>query len=94
MSDHIKDNERRFEEGKKLIGFHFRGDLARAKYYHANQCLIFAENYGRKVMFYENYITVEPSKSSSATQNIPKTFRSKEEMLGYVAGYNAAKGWY
>ena len=32
MLDHIKENERKFEEGKKLIGVNFRGDLARAKY--------------------------------------------------------------
>ena len=100
MLDHIKENERQFKEAKKLIGFLLRGN---AKYYYANQCAIFAKNYkeqgrvdniggiirGEEISFNKYSINLGPTEYHSDL----KRFNSKEEMLGYVAGYNAAKGW-
>ena len=97
MLDYIKENERQFKEAKKLMGFSLRGD---AKYYHANQCAIFARNfqycgkgdfyYPADSMSFNKYsINLGPTQYHSEL----KRFNSKEEMLGYVAGYNQAKGW-
>jgi len=90
MLDYIKENERQFKEAKKLIGFSLRGN---AKYYHANQCAIFAKNYGavcgRVISFNKYSINLGPTQYHSDL----KRFNSKEEMLGYVSGYNTAKGW-
>jgi len=90
MLDYIKENERQFKEAKKLMGFSLRGD---AKYYYANQCAIFAKNYGavcgRVISFNKYSINLGPTEYHSDL----KRFNSKEEMLGYVSGYNTAKGW-
>tara|TARA_R110002012_G_scaffold294914_1_gene491254 strand:+ start:679 stop:993 length:315 start_codon:yes stop_codon:yes gene_type:complete len=103
MLDYIKENEKQFKEVKKLIGFSLRGD---AKYYHANQCAIFARNYKKywvqkKKNSNETIINTGVISFNKYSINMGltqyhselKRFNSKEEMLGYVAGYNAAKGW-
>ena len=97
MLDYIKENERQFKEAKKLIGFSLRGNN---KYYYANQCAIFAKNFQSKweADFYHHADSMSFNKYSinlGPTQyhSELKRFNSKEEMLGYVAGYNEAKGW-
>tara|TARA_R110000824_G_scaffold177020_1_gene356271 strand:- start:57 stop:353 length:297 start_codon:yes stop_codon:yes gene_type:complete len=98
MLDYVKENERQFKEAKKLIGFSLRGNN---KYYYANQCAIFAKNfqYCGKDRFYVHANSITFNKYSinlGPTQyhSELKRFNNKEEMLGYVAGYNAAKGWF
>ena len=101
MLDHIKENERQFKEAKQLIGFSLRGNN---KYFYANQCAIFARHYkeqeradnvgstirGEEISFNRYSINLGPTQYHSDL----KRFNSKEEMLGYVVGYNEAKGWY
>ena len=86
MLDYIKENERQFKEAKKMIGFSLRGN---AKYYHANQCAIFARHFGKEISFNKYSINLGPTQYHSDF----KRFNSKEEMLGYVAEYNEAMNW-
>ena len=94
ISEHQKENERQFKEAKKLIGFSLRGNN---KYYYANQCAIFAKNFKEqfKVRFTEEISFHKYSINYGYSQygRDVKRFNNKEEMLGYVAGYNNAKGW-
>ena len=90
-----KERELEFKEAKEKITFPLRGDK---KYYYAFQCAKFEKNlikYG-----YDSYAT----KTSVAKEGLIfskykislgdyhghylKTFNSKEEMLGFVIGYN------
>ena len=104
ISEHQKENERQFKEAKKLIGFSLRGNN---KYYYANQCAIFARNYKKyweqkKKNSNETILNTGVISFNKYSINMGltqyhsdlKRFNSKEEMLGYVVGYNEAKGWY
>ncbi len=100
ISEHQKENERQFKEAKKLIGFSLRGNN---KYYYANQCSIFAKNFkeqgradnvggiigGEEISFHKYSINYGYSPYGSEV----KRFNNKEEMLGFVIGYNNAKRW-
>jgi len=92
-----KQNDIEFKKNKHNINVVLRGNI---KYFHANQCAEFTKNllkYG-----YDN-ITSEEIKDkgvcfnkysinnghSQYSRDI-KRFNSKEEMLGFVIGYNQA----
>ncbi len=97
MARFRKERELEFKEAKENITFQLRGDN---KYYYAFQCALFEKNiikYG-----YDSYAT----KKSVASEGLYfnkysislghyyghdlKRFNSKEEMLGFVIGYNEA----
>ena len=94
ISEHQKENERQFKEAKKLIGFSLRG---KNKYYYANQCAIFSRNFLPKRDFTKwEQITFHKYSINygySPYGRDVKRFNNKEEMLGFVIGYNNAKGW-
>ena len=91
------DNEMEFKKNKENINVVLRGDT---KYYHAYQCAEFTKNvlkYG-----YDN-ITSQEIKEKGVCFNAYsinagynqygrdlKRFNSKQEMLGFVIGYNQA----
>lgn len=97
MEEFHKEREIEFKEAKEKITFQLRGDN---KYYYAFQCALFEKNlieYG-----YDSYAT----KKSVASEGLYfneysitlghyygydlKRFNSKQEMLGFVIGYNEA----
>jgi hypothetical protein len=95
--DYKKENERQFKEAKAFIGFPLRGIN---KYYNANQCRIFKDNIGlvqigrtgeytNNISFNEYSINLGPTPYHSDY----KRFANKNEMFGFVAGYNQANGW-
>jgi len=90
-----KERELEYKEAKEKITFQLRGDN---KYYYAFQCALFEKNiikYG-----YDSYA----NKSSTAKEGLMfneysitlgnyyghdlKRFNSRQEMLGFVIGYN------
>lgn len=90
-----KEREIEYKEAKEKITFQLRGDN---KYYYAFQCAEFEKNlikYG-----YDSYATRSSIRQEgllfnkySITLGHPyghdlKRFNSKEEMLGFVIGYN------
>ena len=92
-----KEREIEFKEAKEKITFQLRGDN---KYYYAFQCALFEKNiikYG-----YDSYATKKAVASEGLYFNEYsitlghyyghdlKRFNSKEEMLGFVIGYNEA----
>jgi hypothetical protein len=91
------EREREFIEGKKKFLFNFRNDV---KYYHVNQGVKFEENLLKYK--YDNLTHPKSVKDQGILFNKYsinlghpyghdlKRFRSKEEMLGYLAGYNDA----
>ena len=94
------ENERRFKENKKNINIVLRGDN---KYYYANQCAKFTKYVTENG--FDKWITKEDIAEHGVCfnkysinngynqycRNI-KRFDSKDEMLGFVIGYNMAKG--
>ena len=97
---HIADlHEKQFKINKENINFVLRGDN---KYYYANQCRIFTKLVTKNG--YGNYISSETIKEKGISFNKYsinlgysqyhadlKRFNSKEEMLGFVIGYNEAQ---
>ena len=96
-TEYQKRNDIEFARNKKNINFILRGDN---KYYHANQCALFTKNL-LKLGF--GHITKEQIKKDGVCFNKYsinngynqfcrdlKTFNCKEEMLGFVIGYNEA----
>ena len=92
-----KRNDLEFKENKKNINFSLRG---RNKYFYANQCALFVKNV-KKYGF--GHITVDMIEKNGVCFNEysinngynqycrdMKRFNSKEEMLGFVIGYNQA----
>ena len=95
-----KRNEKEYRENKKGVNFRLSGNN---KYYYANQCKIFRENlekYGYKGF---NYYTPKMVKEIGISFNEYsinlgynqycadiKRFNSKQELLGFVIGYNEA----
>ena len=92
-----KRNDQEFKENKKNIKFSLRGSN---KYFYANQCALFTKNV-KKYGF--GHITVEMIEKDGVCFNQysinngynkycrdMKRFNSKEEMLGFVIGYNQA----
>ena len=95
MKDYINSREREYKEAKEKITFQLRGDN---KYYYAFQCALFEKNiinYG-----YDSYATSTAVKKEGLLFNEfsitlghyyghdLKRFNSKQEMLGFVIGYN------
>ena len=90
-------NDLEFNQNKKNINFILRG---KNKYYYANQCAVFTKN----LLLYGCYhITKDQIKKDGVCFNKYsinngynqycrdiKTFNNKEEMLGFVIGYNEA----
>ena len=90
-------NDLEFNKNKKNINFILRG---KNKYYYANQCAVFTKN----LLLYGFYhITKDQIKKDGVCFNKYsinngynqycrdiKTFNNKEEMLGFVIGYNEA----
>ena len=92
-----KRNDAEFKENKKNINFSLRGQN---KYYFAFQCALFIKNV-KKYGF--GHITVDMIDKNGVCFNEysinngynqycrdMKRFNSKEEMLGFVIGYNQA----
>lgn len=92
-----KDREIEFKQAKEKITFSLRGDN---KYYYAFQCALFEKNiiehgydsYANKrtvknlgLLFNKHSITLGHYYGHDL-----KRFNSKEEMLGFVIGYNEA----
>lgn len=90
-----KDREKEFKDAKSKITFQLRGDN---KYFYAFQCAKFEKNiikYG-----YDSYATSKSVASEGLLFNEYsitlghkyghdlKRFNNKQEMLGYVIGYN------
>jgi|ETNmetMinimDraft_5_1059913.scaffolds.fasta_scaffold211416_1 hypothetical protein len=95
-------NEIQFDLNKRHINFVLRGDT---KYYYANQCALFIHNllrYGyngfekitkkeiaeKDISFNKYSINLG---SSQYDRDIKRGFNSKEELLGFVVGYNEAQ---
>ena len=91
----IKEREKEYKEWKEKITFQLRGDN---KYYYAFQCALFEKNiikYG-----FDSYATSTAVKKEGLFFNEfsitlghyyghdLKRFNSKQEMLGFVIGYN------
>ena len=94
-----KRNELEFSINKQNINFVLKGNN---KYYYANQCKIFTKLVTEKG--FGNYIPAETIKAQGISFNKYsinvgysqyhqdlKRFNSKEEMLGFVIGYNEAQ---
>ena len=94
-----KLHEEQFKQNKENINFVLKGDN---KYYYANQCRIFTKLVTEKG--FGNYISAEKIKIQGISFNKYsinvgysqyhqdlKRFNSKEEMLGFVIGYNEAQ---
>lgn len=94
---YYQETELKFKENKKNITFQLRGNN---KYYYASQCALFEKNiikYG-----YDSYATKKAVASEGLYFNKYsitlghyyghdlKRFNSKDEMLGFVIGYNEA----
>ena len=90
-------NDLEFNQNKKNINFILRG---KNKYYYANQCAVFTKNL---LLYGISNITKEQIKKEGVCFNKYsinngynqycrdiKTFNNKEEMLGFVIGYNEA----
>ena len=90
-------NEREFKENKKNINFSLRG---KNKYFYAYQCALFTKNvkkYGfghiranmiRKDGVCFNHYSINNGYNQYCRDM--KRFNSKEEMFGFVIGYNEA----
>tara|TARA_Y100000004_G_C8886108_1_gene399813 strand:- start:243 stop:584 length:342 start_codon:yes stop_codon:yes gene_type:complete len=92
-----KRADKEFEENKKDINFSLRGDN---KYYYAHQCKLFAdfikkngypyidkEEINKNGVSFNRYsINIGPNQFYRDV----KRFNSKEEVLGFVIGYNEA----
>ena len=96
-NEYQKRNDIEFTENKKNINCTLRGD---SKYYHANQCALFTKNL---LKFGFGHITKDQIKKDGICFNKYsinngynqfcrdlKRFNSKEEMFGFVIGYNEA----
>jgi len=96
-TDYEIKREKEFKEAKEKVTFPLRGDN---KYYYAMQCALFelnVQNYGfdhvatkeavlKEGLFFNKYsITLGHYYGHDL-----KRFNSKEEMLGFVVGYNNA----
>jgi|TARA_R110002153_G_scaffold69314_1_gene183385 hypothetical protein len=92
-----KRNDREFKENKKNINISLRGHN---KYFYAYQCALFTKNVSK---YGFGHITVDMIKKDGVCFNQysinngynqycrdMKRFNSKEEMLGFVIGYNEA----
>ena len=83
-----KRNEAEFKKNKKNINFSLRG---RNKYYYAYQCALFTKNVK---IFGFGHITADMIIKDGICFNQycrdMKRFNSKEELLGFVIGYNEA----
>ena len=96
--DHIsliqKRNELEFKRNKQNINFRL---TCNNKYYYANQCYQFAKHILQNGYPYKNtndifFISdISFNKHSIKINNSDiKTFNNKDEMLGFVIGYNTA----
>ena len=91
------ENEKRFKENKKNINFRLQGDN---KYYYANQCAKFTKHIIENGYPYIDKKEIKENGISFNTYSINvgynqycrdlKRFNSKEELLGFVIGYNTA----
>jgi len=96
-----KRNEREFKENKNNINFSLRGNN---KYYYANQCKIFTRllmrdgyNYIKKETIQEKGISFNKYSINVGYSQYHadiKRFNSKEELLGFVIGYNESQLYY
>ena len=87
-----KENDKQFKKDKENINFKLRGNN---KYYYARQCRLFAEyiikngyqNKNIKEVSFNNY-----SINNGYNQYCEdiKRFNSKDELLGFVIGFNEA----
>ena len=91
------ENEKRFKENKKNINFRLQGDN---KYYYANQCAKFTNYILKNGYPHIDKKEIKENGISFNTYSINvgynqycrdlKRFNSKEELLGFVIGYNTA----
>tara|TARA_B100001564_G_scaffold287281_1_gene250528 strand:+ start:248 stop:583 length:336 start_codon:yes stop_codon:yes gene_type:complete len=101
--EEIAENARKrankeFAENKKNINFSLRGDN---KYYYANQCKLFADFIKKNGYPYIDKKEIDENGVSFNKYSINigysqynrdlKRFNSKEEMFGFVIGYNEAQ---
>ena len=90
-------DKQKFKENKKNINFRFQGDN---KYYYANQCAKFTKHIIENGYPYIDKKEIKENGISFNTYSINvgynqycrdlKRFNSKEELLGFVIGYNVA----
>ena len=96
-NEYQRNNDIEFTRNKKNINVILRGNN---KYYHANQCALFTKNL---LKFGFGHITKDQIKKDGVCFNKYsinngynqycsdiKRFNNKEEMLGFVIGYNEA----
>ena len=96
-NEYQKRNDIEFSENKKNINCTLRGDN---KYYYANQCALFTKNllklgYGHisKDQIKKDGVCFNKYSINNGYNQFCrdiKRFSSKEEMLGFVIGYNEA----
>jgi len=92
-----KNNEIEFKQNKQNINITLRGDN---KYYYAHQCAVFTKNllkfgYGHinKDMIKKDGVCFNQYSINNGYNQFCrdiKRFNSREEMLGFVIGYNEA----
>jgi len=97
----IKLNEEEFKRNKENINFVLKGNN---KYYYANQCKIFTRLLMRDGYNYISKETIQEKGISFNKYSINlgysqyhadiKRFNSKEELLGFVIGYNESQLYY
>jgi hypothetical protein len=98
LQAHFKQREQEFKDSLTNINFQLRG---KNKYYYANQCSLFIDYVNRygfnnnisKEAIKENGISFNKysiNNGNSPYHNDLKRFNSKEEMLGFVIGFNEA----
>ena len=97
LKEYFKQRDQEFKDSLTNINFQLRG---KNKYYYANQCSLFIDHVNRygfynisREAIKENGISFNKySINNGANQynNDLKRFNSKEEMLGFVIGFNEA----
>jgi hypothetical protein len=100
ISEIQKRNEQEFKQNRKGVNFSLRGDN---KYYYANQCKIFKENLEKYGYNGFHLYSAEEIKNHGISFNEYsinlghnqycadiKRFNNKQELLGFVIGYNEA----
>ena len=100
LTDIQKRNEQEFKQNRKGVNFSLRGNN---KYYYANQCRIFKEYLEKYGFNGFNHYSPEEIKEKGISFNEYsinlghnqycsdiKRFNSKQELLGFVIGYNEA----
>ena len=80
MNNYLEERETEYKNAKHLMSFRMNSP---EKYYYAFQCALFAKTDG--IQFHKHSISLGNQYSYDL-----KRFNNKDEMLGFVIGYNEA----